>query len=215
MTNKPILAIETSGELCSTAVMLTETTYFEFTIKRKHVHSEMLMTMISDLLMYSGIELNECGAIAVSNGPGSFTGLRIGMSAAKGLALGAQLPIAQVPTFNALALQVSDNLNDGEQFVLANNANVSELYYAKFVKVKNNYDIIDEVSLITKDKFEEFDLTDTKIFGDYIKNENALASPNAVSLAKWTYLFGKDLLTYNYEYIEPNYLKKFVAKEKK
>lgn len=215
MTNLPILSVETSGEICSTAVMVDEKTQYEFTIKKKHVHSQMLMTMINDVLNHSGIKPDECAAIAVSDGPGSFTGLRIGMSAAKGLAMGAGLPIVQVPTMYALALQISGYLTEGDEFAIVNNANISELYYARFVKLENNYDIIDDVRLITKEAYGMKNLFGVRLFGDFAEGENKAASPGAVSVARWAYLFGKDLLNYKYEYIEPNYLKKFVAKVKK
>src|SRR4030042_6611650 len=100
----PILAIETSGELCSTAVMLSEQSFVEMNILKKHVHSQKLFDMIDLVLKNANVELKDIACIAVSIGPGSFTGLRIGLSAAKGMAVGANLPIVPVPSFQALSL---------------------------------------------------------------------------------------------------------------
>ena len=95
--DKPIMAIETSESLCSTAVYFSDKKYFQSVLRDKHSHAEKLMGSIEHTLNAAEITVRELGAIAVSSGPGSFTGLRIGMSAAKGLALGAGLAIIAVP----------------------------------------------------------------------------------------------------------------------
>ncbi|MCK5458218.1 MAG: tRNA (adenosine(37)-N6)-threonylcarbamoyltransferase complex dimerization subunit type 1 TsaB, partial [Melioribacteraceae bacterium] len=104
---KKILSIETSGELCSVALYFSEQKYDERNILMKHIHSEKLVPMIEELLNSNSVKTNELDWIAVSNGPGSFTGLRIGMTTAKGLAFASNLPILPVPTFDALSLQIS------------------------------------------------------------------------------------------------------------
>src|SRR5690606_14405031 len=104
---KPILAIETSGSICGTAVYFTPQKFFSVNIQLKNIHAEQIFNSIDFVLKSAGIKPDELSAVAVSSGPGSFTGLRIGMSAAKGFAFGAGLPIIAVPTFDALALQIS------------------------------------------------------------------------------------------------------------
>lgn len=214
---KPILGIETSEELCSVAVMLTENSFVELNFKQKHIHSEKLILMIDELLKMAELNINELGHIAVSIGPGSFTGLRIGLSAAKGIALGASLPIVPVPTFEALALQISTFIPEGEEFIIVNKVNISELYFLKIKKDGKLFRVIDELKLLSKTDFDKSFNCEELVFGNYKSGNELLeiASPNAEYVAKWSYIFGQDLVTYNYDYLEPNYLKKFVAKVKK
>ncbi len=213
---KPILAIETSDELCSTAIMLTEDSFAEMSFQKKFVHSEKLMSMISDLLKNADTDLKNVGAIAVSMGPGSFTGLRIGLTIAKGLSVGRNIPIIPVPTFDALALQVSSILPNKTEFVIANNANINEIYYAKYKSDNTLYNIISETCLMDKSKFNSIDNGNSLRFGNYpiLKNLFKSSSPNAIAIAKWAYIFGKDLVTFEHDLLEPNYLKKFVVKRK-
>lgn len=102
-----ILSIETSGLVASVAVAEDGFIKAEFTIENKLTHSETLLPMIRDMLKVSGIELKEIDAIAVSAGPGSFTGLRIGVATAKGLAVALDIPVIKVGTLDAMGLPIS------------------------------------------------------------------------------------------------------------
>ena len=82
-----ILSIESSGHVASTAVIEDEVLRAEFTLNNGLTHSETLMPMLAGMLELCGIDKHSIDAIAVSAGPGSFTGLRIGAATAKGLAL--------------------------------------------------------------------------------------------------------------------------------
>lgn len=214
---KPILAIETSEMLCSCALILNKNDFIEFNIRQKNIHSEKLMEMISTLFNNSEVKLKDVGHIAVSIGPGSFTGLRIGLSAAKGLAYGADLPLVPVPNFNALALQISNYLELNEKFIVANKANITELYVGQYQVTEHYFKQIEEVKLVnTKEFLDKIQKTDN-VFGNFSDQDKKKhsSSPNAVYVGKWSYIFGKDLVTYDYDFLEPNYLKKFVVKVKK
>ena len=106
-----ILVIDTSGPVCGTAVMDEEKVYSEYTAQNKNTHSASLMPMIEAALNAAGTELNHMDAIAAVTGPGSFTGVRIGVATAKGLAHGAGLPCIPVDALEALA--VSAGVFDG------------------------------------------------------------------------------------------------------
>lgn len=98
-----ILALETSAKACSAAV--TEdgrllASAFQCT---GLTHSRTLMPMVEDMMNNAELKLADCDAIAVANGPGSFTGIRIGVAAAKGLAFGAGKPVVGVSTLEAMA----------------------------------------------------------------------------------------------------------------
>ena len=214
---KPILAIETSEKLCSAAIMLNEDDYFELSIQQKNIHSEKLMEMISTLFNNADVQLKDLSHIAVSIGPGSFTGLRIGLSVAKGLAYGADIPLVPVPNFDALALQISNYLGANDKFIIANKASMSELYVGNYQVTENYFERIDEVSLVGSEEFKKSLHESDILFGNISqkKSIHILSSPSAVFVAKWSYIFGKDLVTYDYDFLEPNYLKKFVVKVKK
>ena len=214
---KKILSIETSGELCSVACFCSPEKYDERNILMKHIHSEKLVPMIDEILKSNQTEAKELDLIAVSNGPGSFTGLRIGMTAAKGIAFAANLPLVPVPTFDALALQISEYLQEDSIFCIANNANIEEAYFAKYKTINSYFETITEATLIAKKEIDEVIKESNYIFGNlkFIPNIKNISSPKAASIAKWAYFYGEDLLTFDYDYLEPNYLKKFKVKQQK
>ena len=98
-----ILALESSGLVASVALVTEEKVIGEYTTNFKKTHSQTLLPMMDTLLQMTGISLEEVDAIAVSGGPGSFTGLRIGSATAKGLGLALDKPIVSVPTVDAIA----------------------------------------------------------------------------------------------------------------
>ena len=98
-----ILAMDSSGLVASVALVCDGTMIAEYTTNFKKTHSQTLLPMIDEIVTMTGISLQEIDAIAVSAGPGSFTGLRIGSSTAKGLGLALKKPIISVPTVEGLA----------------------------------------------------------------------------------------------------------------
>lgn len=214
----PILAVETSGELCSAAVMLNEKTFSEINILQKHIHSEKLMLMIKQVMDSVDLSINDISQIAFSSGPGSFTCLRIGLSAVKGIAFGADKPLVPVPTLDAFAYKISLSLKDNLDFGIVRNVSTEELYFAVYKKVNDkNLEIVEELSLIKKEEFENYVKSIEYVFGNFShpKVFNKTLFPTAVNIAEWAYIFGQELLTYNFDYMEPNYFKKFVVKVKK
>ncbi len=102
-----ILGIETSTRVCSVALVDSGQVAVEVTLNIGVHHAERLVPMVSDVLEQAGEALADLSGVAVASGPGSFTGLRIGMSTAKGLCAGADLPLVAVPTLMALAYQTA------------------------------------------------------------------------------------------------------------
>lgn len=100
-----VLAVDTATRSCSVALMNEDHLVAEFTLLRRQTHSRHLMAMIADLLDASGETPAAIDGFAVTHGPGSFTGLRIGSSTVKGLAEALQRPMAGVSTLAALAMQ--------------------------------------------------------------------------------------------------------------
>lgn len=98
-----ILALDSSGLVASVAVIEDDNLLGEYTINHKKTHSQTLLPMLDEVVQMIELDLNTIDAIAVSAGPGSFTGLRIGSATAKGLGLALNKPIVSVPTVDALA----------------------------------------------------------------------------------------------------------------
>lgn len=98
-----ILGIESASLTASAALLSERGLIGEFTVNYHKTHSETLLPMIDSLFSIAGTDVSAVDAIAVSEGPGSFTGLRIGAALAKGLALGAGKKIVPVPTLDAFA----------------------------------------------------------------------------------------------------------------
>jgi tRNA threonylcarbamoyladenosine biosynthesis protein TsaB len=98
-----ILAIETTGPVCSVALAMDDGRIIEKLAHEQLNHLTELMPMVRDLLAEENAKLADIEAIAVSAGPGSFTGIRIGISAARAMAQVAELPIIKVPTLETFA----------------------------------------------------------------------------------------------------------------
>ena len=98
-----VLGIESSSLVASVALVDDEIMTVEYTVNFKKTHSQTLLPMIDEAAKMLELDLNTIDAIAVSGGPGSFTGLRIGSATAKGLGLALKKPLIHVPTIEAMA----------------------------------------------------------------------------------------------------------------
>ena len=130
-----ILNIDTSTSVCSVALAQN---VHPLALKENTEglnHSLLLGTFINDILKENGTEVSALDAIAVSMGPGSYTGLRIGVSMAKGLCYGASKPLIAVNTLQALAQSVSSRIQEEALYCPMIDARRMEVYTALFDKV--------------------------------------------------------------------------------
>lgn len=102
-----ILGIESSSLVASVALVTDDLVTAEYTVNHKKTHSQTLLPMLDEVARMVGLDLKELDAIAVSAGPGSFTGLRIGAATAKGLGLALDKPLIHVPTLDAMAYNLA------------------------------------------------------------------------------------------------------------
>jgi tRNA threonylcarbamoyladenosine biosynthesis protein TsaB len=100
-----ILGIETSTMTGSVAIITEDRLIAEYTLNTKMTHTERLVSAIDHIVKSASLRIQDIDGIAVSLGPGSFTGLRIGVTTAKSLAYGIQKPIVAIPSLDALASQ--------------------------------------------------------------------------------------------------------------
>lgn len=124
-----ILALESSAAACSAALCRDSFLLAQFFQNSGLTHSRTLMSMAQDLLSGTGRTLEEVDLIAVAAGPGSFTGLRIGVAAAKGLAWAAEKPCAACSTLESMAWPLA---HTGMEICAVMDARRSQVYNARF-----------------------------------------------------------------------------------
>ena len=147
-----ILAFETSAKAASVALMEDHKLLGESYQNTGLTHSQTLMVMAEDLLKTSGLTPQQVEAVAVAAGPGSFTGVRIGVAAAKGFAWGAEIPCYGVSTLEAMARNLS--VYDG--YVLpVMDARRNQVYTALFHAEKGVYERVREDRAISLQELEE------------------------------------------------------------
>ncbi len=127
-----VLGLETSSRVCSVGLADDRGPRRSKTLIAGTIHSEKLLPLIHSLLEDHGIGLSQVDAIAVSAGPGSFTGLRIGFSAAKGLCFSTAKPLVVVPTFQALAHSANQEAPSAENILVALDAKKGDFYMGLF-----------------------------------------------------------------------------------
>ena len=219
-----ILNIETATKSCSVSLFNGEQLVgFKEHISKEFSHSEMLTGYIEDLLKDSDILFSQLVAIAVSMGPGSFTGLRIGVATAKGLCYALKIPLISVSTLQAMAFGVA-KIFKADLYCPMIDARRMEVYSA-FYDIKNK--LIREIRADVVDPTSYYKLLSVPIvfFGDgaeklknVIVHNNARflddVHPSAKNLGVLAY---KKFIKNDFEniaYFEPYYLKDFVSNKK-
>jgi tRNA threonylcarbamoyladenosine biosynthesis protein TsaB len=127
-----VLGIETATDVCSAALVTGPSVVVEEWVERKSAHAERLLPMIEQLLRGAGLAAADLDVVAVSIGPGSFTGLRIGLSVAKGLVFATGARMVAVPTLEALAARVTAETLPGERVFALLDARREEVYCQLF-----------------------------------------------------------------------------------
>ena len=115
-----IILIETSTSLCSTALVEDGKVVCERISDEPRAHASKTALFVSEMLSEKGLKVSDCDAVAVSKGPGSYTGLRVGVSTAKGLCFGAGIPMISVGTLDTLVWQALDGnmLPEGCRYII-------------------------------------------------------------------------------------------------
>lgn len=142
-----ILAIDTATEYCSAALAI-DGAVTEAGQKMPRGHSDHILAMVDHVLKEADIALGDCDAIAFNKGPGSFTGIRIGVGVAQGIALGNELPVVPVSSLHALAMQ-----SNRDYVATAIDARMEQIYWACFSRTKpNQLALLDSENLINPDE---------------------------------------------------------------
>jgi len=133
-----ILGLETSTAVCSVGLFRDGEPGIEQSVRESHIHSEKLLTLVQDVVRAGRIGMEELDAIAVSIGPGSFTGLRIGLSTAKGLCFALDKPLVAISTFEAIAEAARWRHQKSGVIVVLIDAKKEEWYVGRFLVTGGN-----------------------------------------------------------------------------
>ena len=214
-----ILCLETATTNCSVALSVNGSVIALLEDQSPgYSHAEKLHDFIGRTLSDSGLGVGDLDAVAVSKGPGSYTGLRIGVSAAKGLCYSQDIPLVSVPTLTALAWQVETT----GLIVPLLDARRMEVYSAVFDKDKQQLRET-RAEIITQDSFSEYLKQDkvTFIGSGVDKLLGVITHPNAVyiehklpsarEMAPLAISKYKKSDIEDVAYFEPYYLKDFVG----
>ena len=161
-----ILSMETSTAVCSVALHDNGRLVALMEVHQEYSHASKLATLVSELMRVAEIKIDKIGAIAVSSGPGSYTGLRIGTSLAKGLCYSLDIPLVAIPTLKILARAVS-NISSADAFLCPLiDARRMEVYCQLFNANLEECESVKSV-IIDESSFEEYlNIKPVIFFGD-------------------------------------------------
>ncbi|MFI5141178.1 MAG: tRNA (adenosine(37)-N6)-threonylcarbamoyltransferase complex dimerization subunit type 1 TsaB [Bacteroidia bacterium] len=222
-----LLCIETSTTVCSVCVTADDKILAYKEINNGFSHAENLHVFIQDVLKEANLSIKQINAVAISKGPGSYTGLRIGVSTAKGLCYALQIPLISIDTLQSMAYAVAHTKNEDALYCPMLDARRMEVYCAVYDK---NLESIKPVNALVVDEksIEVFNLNKIiYFFGDGMPkvkqllqtNKNAVfiedLAPSAKSMTTLAFTKFTKKLFEDVAYFEPFYLKDFFTTAKK
>jgi len=221
MKDSLILAIESTGNNCGVAIGDTENVYFDMSLNVKHSHDKKLAVMIKQSISFLDLTIDDIAAVAISSGPGSFTGLRVGSAIAKGLTFDESPKLIAVPTLSSLSNNAKEYLElIGMTKIMALIPSNRDNYFMQLFD--NNAYPTNEPELISKDKIEEmlsddmlvcgpgsedFDLTVNQLLG-----LNTLTPKNILKFAQIEFINNRFVKS---EEFSPRYYQEFKPTQKK
>ena len=221
-----ILLLETATDSCSVALAKGEEIIAEKYINQPKAHASLLARYICDILEENNLKMDDCSGVAVSKGPGSYTGLRVGVSCAKGLCYGAGKPLISVCTLATIARMALDNkLYSGQgEFIIVPmiDARRMEVYTANFNSKGEQITPV-EAKILDENSYAAelaagpvlFTGNGAEKFKDLVGgNPNAYFAPQEPHACGMRIIAADKLQKGEFEdnaYFEPFYLKDFVA----
>lgn len=219
-----ILSIDTSSNLCSVALLEDNQTIQELIIDDNKTHSQNLMPLIQDLFIKSNIGLSGIDLIACNKGPGSFTGIRIGIATAKAIAEVANIPVIGISSLDCLAYNVPDATGVICALIDANNNQVYSAIFDKNYNLISEY-LADDISNIvhTLNNYNDITFVGTGSinYKDILSNVNSNIkfstsnNQHSANIGKCAFEKYKNGYTENADTILPMYLRKSQAERMK
>ncbi|GAD30321.1 tRNA (adenosine(37)-N6)-threonylcarbamoyltransferase complex dimerization subunit type 1 TsaB [Photobacterium leiognathi] len=158
-----ILAVDTATENCSVALLVGDEVISRCEYAPRE-HTTKILPMVDTVLAEAGLKLNQLDALAYGQGPGSFTGVRIGIGIAQGLAFGADLPMVGVSTLAAMA-QGTYRVHQAENVLSAIDARMGELYWGQYQrKADGDWQVVGAEQVIAPEALVESMQTESGIW---------------------------------------------------
>lgn len=222
MKDQLILLLETATTTCSVALAQHGSIIALKEVNERNIHASHITLFIEEVMFAANKKYFDLQAIAISKGPGSYTGLRIGVSTAKGLCYALDIPLIGIDTIEAMASGFTESFNipDSSLLIPMLDARRMEVYTGIYQK---DLSIVESVSakIIDKDSFNEYNDQSLFLFGDgadkfralfadqpeinFIDFSTSSSHLNALALKKF-----RDSDFENLAYFEPFYLKDFL-----
>jgi tRNA threonylcarbamoyl adenosine modification protein YeaZ len=160
-----LLALETATKVCSVAFANAKNEVFEKRIEKRGTHSEQLFLFIEELKNNHGFEIPQLDAVLVSEGPGSYTGLRISASAVKGLLFQSQVPLIAINTLASFAMSVVNEMSSANTIHSVIDARRVHVYHQQFGASDGFITTDDEVEVVPIEAFQKMVRKDDIIVG--------------------------------------------------
>ena len=205
-----ILAVETSTEFASVCCLENDTVLMEKKETGNQAHNQLLFNVIDEVINKSGITLSKVDLFAVGTGPGSFTGLRVGASAVKGIAMGMSKKIIPVPSIDAAALKAFDLCPDEGSVNIVLEGRQKDFFHAEYEF--NKGDLV-KISEIVVHPYEKSSYIKGCVAGNVMKENVSFKNyrggvyPEASYIGKLAFT-RKEYAGYDYSF-EPEYYKDF------
>lgn len=215
-----ILCLETATTNCSVGIAINgKIVSLKEDNSKSYSHAEKLHLFINEALEEAGITIADLDAIAISKGPGSYTGLRIGVSAAKGLCFSLDIPLISVPTLDLLAYKLKGKTGIFISMLDARRMEVySSVYDSKINQIRETKaEVLDEQSFIEYLEQSQVHFIGNGVakFEDICTHTNAVFHkqkfPSAQEMAEIAELKYQKSDIEDVAYFEPYYLKDFIA----
>ncbi len=149
-----ILALDTCTELCSVA-LLYQGELYQHNQMTERGHSDMVLSMMTALLDEAGATIADVDVIAFGRGPGSFTGVRIGVGVAQGIAYARNIPVVGISTLAAVAQTAVDKLTT-DRVAVAMDARMGEIYCASYQSQNGLVSLVDEERVCSAEQFKPY-----------------------------------------------------------
>lgn len=218
-----LLLIESSNEICSVALSQEKSIIQEKYINKPNSHSVYLAPFVNEVLNNATMSINELDGVVISDGPGSYTGLRIGSSLAKGICLGAGIPLMAVSTLKGLAKKALNDYPSVDQAIALVDARRSDAYIGvynqqlkpiikeQFITINSELKIEKSNAVVVGSGAMKF-INELDVKKELKHSESVLYAKDLLdeAILKWAKQDFVDLTSY-----EPNYIKSvFVTKPK-
>lgn len=222
-----ILALDTCTESCS-AALLHRGELFECVEMTQRGHSDLILGMLDNVLSQAGISISAIDALAFGRGPGSFTGVRVGVGVAQGIAFARDIPVIPISSLSAVAQGAADELNI-DHIAVAMDARMGEVYCASYQRKNGLVSLIDKERVCPPENFSpdserdwvgigtgwaEYDAILREGFANHLAQVSVSHYPRAASIIKLAEIEAEAGRLLRAEQAMPVYLRNNVAKKK-